>query len=126
MTDSRLDMWHRVVFEEKSLLSELLHEDVEFHSPTVWTPKRGREVTGFILESVLDIFKNFAYHREWADGNNFALEFSATVENKTVKGIDLIRWNDEDQIVHFEVMLRPAKGVHLIGEKMAARLREAQ
>lgn len=126
MIDTKLEKWHKVVFNnDMKLLHELLNEDVEFHSPTVWQPKKGRDVTQYILKMVIDIFQNFQYHREWVDGNNMALEFSATVDDKKIKGIDLIKWNDAGQIIHFEVMLRPINGLQLVFEKMTERLQQA-
>ncbi len=126
MNNKNLERWHQVVLEKDfDLLQELLDENVEFHSPTVWQPKLGREVTAYILQMIIDIFENFQYHREWTEGNNFALEFSAQVDGKNLKGIDLIRWNDEGKIVHFEVMLRPINSLQLVFEKMTQRLRDA-
>lgn len=126
MTDRRLQCWHKVVFEnDTKLLRELLDENVEFHSPTVWRPKFGRDVTHFILDTVIDIFQEFHYHREWIDGNNMALEFSATVADKKVKGIDLIRWDDQGKIVHFEVLLRPMNGLQQVFKKMTEKLERA-
>jgi len=128
MTQSNLNLerWHNVIFNQDfDLLQELLDENVEFHSPTVWKPKLGRDVTAYILQMITDIFEDFEYHRQWIDGNNFALEFSATVDGKKLKGIDLIRWNDEGKIEHFEVMLRPINGLQLVFEKMTQRLQDA-
>jgi len=126
MNNKNLERWHQVVLEKDfDLLQELLDENVEFHSPTVWQPKLGRDVTAYILQMLIDIVENFQYHREWIDGNNFALEFSAQVDGKNLKGIDLIRWNDEGKIVHFEVMLRPINSLQLVFEKMTQRLRDA-
>lgn len=125
-TNPNLERWHKVIFEQDfDLLNELLEENVEFHSPTVWKPKLGRDVTAYILKMITDIFEDFEYHRQWVDGNNFALEFSATVDGKQLKGIDLIRWNDEGKIEHFEVMLRPINGLQLVFEKMTQRLQDA-
>lgn len=126
MNNKNLERWHKVVLEKDfDLLQELLDENVEFHSPTVWQPKVGREVTAYILQMLIDIVENFQYHREWIEGNDFALEFSAQVDGKNLKGIDLIRWNDEGKIVHFEVMLRPINTLQLVFEKMTQRLRDA-
>jgi len=125
-SNTNLQRWHDVIFKQDfDLLQELLDENVEFHSPTVWKPKLGRDVTAYILQMITDIFEDFEYHRQWVDGNNFALEFSATVDGKKLKGIDLIRWNDEGKIEHFEVMLRPINGLQLVFEKMTQRLQDA-
>ncbi|ARN72686.1 hypothetical protein [Oceanicoccus sagamiensis] len=123
MSDNNLQRWHKVVFEQDMvLLQELLDDNVEFHSPTVWKPKLGRDVTAFILSNVIDLFEDFQYHREWTDGNEMALEFSAAVRGKNVKGVDLIRWNDEGKIIHFEVLVRPLNGLQALFEEMSDRV----
>lgn len=53
------------------------------------------------------------------------LGFSATVKGKQVKGIDLIRWNNDNKIVHFEVMMRPINGLQLMLEEMTMRLEKS-
>ena len=123
MSDQNLQRWHKVVFEQDmALLQELLDDNVEFHSPTVWKPKLGRDVTAFILSNVIDLFEDFTYHREWVNGNEMALEFSAGVRGKNVKGVDLIRWNDEGRIIHFEVLVRPLNGLQALFEEMSDRV----
>ncbi len=126
MNQQALDTWHKVVFEKDfDLLNNLLADEVEFHSPTVWAPKKGRDLTAYILQMVIDIFEDFSYHREWINGDSFALEFSAMVGDKHIKGIDLIRFNDEGKIIHFEVMMRPINGLQLMFEEMTQRLKDA-
>jgi hypothetical protein len=126
MSQANLDQWHKVIAnKDMKLLREILDENVEFHSPTLWHPKKGRDVTQFILKMVIDIFEDFEYHREWVEGNNLALEFSAKVDDKNIKGIDLIRWNDEGKIVHFEVMMRPINGLQAMFERMTKHLQDA-
>ena len=50
------------------------------------------------------------------------LEFSAKVNGKELKGIDMIRFDDEGRIVEFEVMVRPMSGLQALGEEMGKRL----
>lgn len=126
MSEQNLERWHNVVFNgDLKLLSQILDDKVEFHSPTLWAPKVGKPITQYILQMVLDIFEDFEYHRQWVDGENMALEFSARVDDKKIKGIDLIRWDEHGKIVHFEVMLRPMNGLQLMFDKMTERLQEA-
>ena len=126
MSQANLDKWHQVIEnKDMKLLREILDENVEFHSPTLWEPKRGRDITQYILKMVIDIFQDFEYQRQWVDGNNLALEFSARVDDKNIKGIDLIRWNVEGKIVHFEVMMRPINGLQLMFQKMTEHLQQA-
>lgn len=77
-----------------------------------------------ILATVFDVFESFEYHRELAtaDGLNVVLEFSATVSGKELKGIDMIRFNEEGKIVEFEVMVRPLSGLQALGAEMGQRL----
>jgi hypothetical protein len=125
-TSERLQQWHRVVNEKDfKLLFTLLAENVEFHSPTVWQPKQGRQVTAFILKTVIGLFEGFTYHRQFIDNDSVALEFSAKVGDKHIKGIDLIRWNEQGQISHFEVMIRPLNGLQILLEQMTTQLQQA-
>ncbi len=57
-----------------------------------------------------------------ADGNNVVLEFSAQVGDKKLKGIDMIRFNDQGQIIDFEVMIRPKSGLEALAAEMGQRM----
>jgi 2,4-dienoyl-CoA reductase (NADPH2) len=50
------------------------------------------------------------------------LEFSAKVNGKELKGIDMIAFDDDGKIVDFEVMVRPMSGLQALGDEMAKRL----
>ncbi|HRQ38004.1 MAG TPA: nuclear transport factor 2 family protein [Chloroflexota bacterium] len=115
--------WHHIVFtHDLEALSAILAEDVTFRSPFVWKPYHGRVPTFVILSTVIDVFADFAYHRELVDGDNWALEFSARVGDLSLKGIDLIRWNEAGQIVEFEVFVRPYNALQALGQEMQKRL----
>jgi hypothetical protein len=88
------------------------------------TPYPGAPVVSMILNTVFEVFEDFTYHRELAtaDGLNVVLEFSATVNGKQLKGIDMIRFNEQGKIVDFEVMVRPMSGLQALGEEMGRRL----
>ena len=68
--------------------------------------------------------KDFRYHRQFAsdDGLNVVLEFSARVGDKRLKGIDIIRFDEQGLITEFEVMIRPLNGLQALGAEMGARL----
>jgi len=123
LTMSPLDHWHHIVFNrDLAALQEFLAEDVVFHSPYVWRPYHGRQAAWLILSTVLDVFQEFTYHRELIDGDNWALEFSARVGERSLKGIDLIRFDGDGRIIEFEVFVRPFNGLQALGEEMARRL----
>ena len=118
-----LDRWHRIVFQrDVQDLQAMLAEDVVFHSPYLAEPYAGRQATALILTTVSEVLQDFTYHREIIEGNNWALEFSARVGDQSLKGIDLIRLDDDDLIVEFEVFVRPYNGLRTLGVAMARRL----
>lgn len=120
-----LARWHQfVAARDLSALPELLHPQAVFRSPMAHTPYPGAQVVNMILNTVLKVFEDFAYHRELAtaDGLNVVLEFSAKVGGRELKGIDMIRFDDSGLIVEFEVMVRPMSGLQALGAEMAQRL----
>ena len=121
-----LEKWHKVVFEKDlKTLDELISEKITFYSPVVFKPKTTKEEAIFVLSNVIEVLKDFKYYREFFDGNNWALEFSALVNGKSVKGIDLIEFNNDGQIVNFEVLIRPLSGLIALGEDMNKRFADA-
>lgn len=124
-TNDILDRWHKIVFErDLNGLQAILAEDIEFRSPVLWKPYHGRMAAFVILSTVSEVFQEFTYHRELIVGDVWALEFSARVSDLSVKGIDLIEFNQAGQIQKFEVFIRPANGLLALGEQMLARLAE--
>ena len=95
-----------------------------FRSPMAHTPYPGAPVVAMILGTVLQVFQDFRYHRELAsaDGLDVVLEFSATVGDKALKGIDMIRFDAQGNIIEFEVMVRSLSGLQALGEEIAKRL----
>lgn len=120
---THLDRWHQIVSKrDLQELQAMLDENVVFYSPFLWKPYRGRQAVWLILSTVSEVFEDFTYQRELVDGNDWALEFSARVGELSVKGIDLIRINDQGLIIEFEVFIRPANGLQALGEAMSRRL----
>ncbi|MBK6907973.1 MAG: nuclear transport factor 2 family protein [Rhodocyclaceae bacterium] len=120
-----LDQWHQMLLAgDLSGLPALLHPDAVFRSPMAHTPYPGAMMVNLILNTVSKVFSDFTYHREFAtdDGLSAILEFSARVGDKALKGIDMIRFNEQGQIVDFEVMIRPMSGLQALGAEMAQRL----
>jgi hypothetical protein len=100
----------------------MLAENVVFHSPYVWKPYVGRKAVWVILSTFSKVFEDITYHRELIDGDNWALEFSARVGDILLKGIDLIRIDDDGLIFFVDVFIRPANSLQALGETMADRL----
>ncbi|MWV13814.1 nuclear transport factor 2 family protein [Pseudomonas sp. R-28-1W-6] len=120
-----LQRWHQfVAAQDLRQLPELLHSQAVFRSPMAHTPYPGAPMVNLILNTVLQVFQEFAYHRELAsaDGLSVVLEFSAKVGERELKGIDMIRFDESGKIVEFEVMIRPMSGLQALGEEMGRRL----
>ncbi|WP_425408550.1 nuclear transport factor 2 family protein [Hyphococcus sp.] len=120
-----LSRWHEMVAaRELSKVGEIAREDVVFRSPVAHTPYHGREALTLVLNTVMNVFEDFKYYREFVseDGKSVALEFSAHVAGKELKGADFIRFDEDGLISEFEVMIRPASGLMALGQAMGARL----
>ena len=128
-TKHAVSRWHEMLASgDVSILNELLADDVVFRSPVAFQPYSSKAVVYFILTNVIQVFENFKYHREFMseDGHNVVLEFSANVDDKSLKGIDMIQFNEQGQIVDFEVMIRPKSGLEALALKMGQRMQAFQ
>ena len=120
-----LKQWHEMVAQGNlAELPAILHPKAVFRSPMAHTPYPSAQAVQLILGTVVKVFEDFTYHREFADadGHSVVLEFSAKVNGKEIKGIDMIRFDEEGKIVDFEVMVRPMSGLQALGDEMAKRL----
>lgn len=128
-TKKSISRWHEMLeSRDMSILNELLAEEVVFRSPVAFQPYPGKQVVFFILTNVIQVFENFTYHREFIseDGNNVVLEFSANVGDKKLKGVDMIQFNEEGQMIDFEVMIRPKSGLEALAVQMGQRMQSFQ
>jgi 2,4-dienoyl-CoA reductase (NADPH2) len=120
-----LALWHAMVTaQDMGELGDILHRKAVFRSPMAHTPYPSAQAVQLIIGQVMQVFENFAYHREMAsaDGLSAVLEFSASVQGKELKGVDLIQFDAQGLIVDFEVMVRPLSGLQALGEEMGKRL----
>ena len=125
-TKPAIQKWHDMIAtRDMSILSELLADDVVFRSPVAFKPYEGKQVVFFILNNVIQVFENFTYHREFftEDEQSVVLEFSAVVSEKKLKGIDMIRFNEQGQIAEFEVMIRSLSGLQALAAQMGERIK---
>ena len=114
--------WHDIVEKRDVLgLDGLLADEVVFHSPVVHTPQVGKPITKKYLVAAFQVFFNdsFRYVRELQGDRDAVLEFEVKLDEITINGVDMIKWNDAGKITEFKVMLRPLKAVNLIHQKMA-------
>jgi hypothetical protein len=135
-----LEAWHRVVRNmNDETLDALLADDVVFHSPVVHSPQKGRDLTKLYLMAAFNVLPgqsgadasassekkpkgNFHYVREVVGENDVVLEFVTKLDEITVNGVDIIRFDDAGKIVDFKVMIRPLKAIQKIHAQMAQML----
>lgn len=120
-----LQLWHQMIAaRDLSRLPEITAPDAVFRSPTVMRGFETAPALILALTTVLTVFEDFAYHREFAgdDGQSVVLEFSARLGDKSLKGIDMIRFDEGGKIVDFEVMIRPLNALQLVYAAMTERL----
>lgn len=126
---SPLQAWHEVVrSRDMDKLNALLADDVVFHSPVVHTPQRGKAITSLYLAGAMHVLnsEHFRYEREIVGERDALLEFVTELDGLQINGIDLIRWNEDGQIIDFKVMVRPLKAVNMVHQKMGEMLQRLQ
>jgi SnoaL-like domain len=127
MTPPVIERWISVIEHGRTDdLDALVADEAVFFSPAVFTPQEGRDKTLMYLKAAVKAFghSDFHYIDHWYNERSAILEFEATIDGIYVNGIDLIHWNDDEQIVSFKVMLRPLKALQTIMPAMAELLQE--
>jgi hypothetical protein len=97
-------------------------DDVEFRSPAVYKPYRGKEQVDGLLRVVASVFESFRYTNEWRDGRTTILFFEANVGDRELQGVDILEENDAGLVERFTVMVRPLSGLQALAQAIAARL----
>jgi hypothetical protein len=116
--------WHAVVESgDPALLDGLLADDVVFRSPAVFAPQKGKDLTALYLRSAMTVLgPSLRYVDEWYGPSSAVLEFEAELDGLYVHGVDMLRWNDDDRLVSFTVMVRPMRGLTKLIELMQRQL----
>ena len=127
---SGLARWHAYMESEgdPALLSALIADDCVFHSPVVHTPQAGKPIVMAYLLAAAEVLGNDSFHyvRELVDGDEMMLEFVTELDGISVNGIDIIRFNADQKITDFKVMVRPLKAINKVWEMMGAQLAKAK
>lgn len=137
-----MDRWHQHLKGQlEGGLDAILHEDVVFLSPIVFSPQKGRDLTKLYLNAAggtlggddepggtlkLDdepaTDGKFRYTKKILQGNHAMLEFETSIEGKYVNGVDIITCDDDGMITEFKVMVRPLQAINLVHAQMKAML----
>jgi hypothetical protein len=102
---------------------QYVDDKCKFSPPTYFTSWTGRDEFITIISCVSEVFgPSFTYKRQWLspDGHDWALEFTTEIGKSKLKidGIDLVKLNQQGQIVDFTVLARPPNGVSELKSEM--------
>ena len=128
MPNNLIAIWHNYQKNpSEEALRALLHDDVAFISPVVFTPQRGKDITVAYLSSAGSVFDDtgFKYINESQAGNRIILEFESNMDGTYVNGVDIIDFDDDGLITQFKVMVRPLQAVNKVWEQMGVQLEKA-
>jgi len=126
-----IENWHRhLAGDLDGGFDSLLHDEVTFHSPVVFTPQEGKVITTMYLSAAQVTLggdgNGFGYTKQILDGHQAMLEFETTMDGKLVNGVDIITCDDNAMITEFRVMVRPLQGLQVVQGQMTAMLESIQ
>jgi|ERR687888_1151546 hypothetical protein len=105
--------------EDPEALTAALADDVVFRSPVVFRPYEGKSLVATILtQGAMKVFEDFRYTDQLEDGDVAALIFSARVGDRSLDGLDLLRFDVDGKVVELSVMVRPMSGLNALSEAM--------
>jgi hypothetical protein len=122
-------------------IDSLLHPDVVFLSPIVFTPQRGRDITKLYLSAAgatlagaspssaddgpsFEEGSPFRYTKQILLGHHAMLEFETEIDGKYANGVDIITCDDDGRIIEFKVMMRPLQAIQAVHSQMMAMLEQ--
>ncbi len=135
-----MERWHQhLAGELEGGLDAVLHPDVTFMSPVVFTPQEGRDITKMYLMAAGGTLgggnkdreereadeadgKGFRYTKKIIQGHHAMLEFETTMDGKYVNGVDIFTCDDDGMVTEMKVMIRPLQAMNIVHEQMKAML----
>jgi len=116
--------WHEMMrVRDLSPVTSILAESVEFRSPAVYAPQRGREATTRYLTAALAVLGDaISYRRSWLAADSAVLEFVAVLAGIEIQGVDILRWDPDGRIEEITVLVRPHKALRHLIAAMGAKL----
>ena len=117
----------RAAAESKDFASvpDLFAEDVSFRSPVVFKPYEGRDTLLVLLKAITQVLEDFRYVEQVEQADTAMLMFEANVGEKSLQGIDVLRFGEDGRVRELIVMVRPMTGMHAVAERMRERLEAA-
>jgi ketosteroid isomerase-like protein len=106
--------------QDLEAMTACMAEDAELHSPVAFRPFAGREAVAGVFAQLLRTFEDFRYTDELRqEDGTLTLIFRARVGDRSLEGVDLIRFDDDGLIAELTVFVRPLSAIMALGEAMA-------
>lgn len=96
--------------------------DITFHNPVTFRPFEGIDSLALVVPRLLDVWENLRYVGELHGDGLVGLIFDARVGSCEVRGIDLLRFDEDVFIDEITVMARPLTGLQALATAMEAAL----
>lgn len=120
-----LPHWHAAVSaKDTRLLADWVTQDCTIASPAFWAPKGPNAYVMEILKSVTFNLEDFVYDKEWIDGHELCLEFSARLGAVKMRGIDRITVDAQGRMTSIEVFIRPGNALMALAERVKGDLKQ--
>jgi hypothetical protein len=71
-------------------------DDVTFNNPVTFRPFRGRDTVALVVPRLLEVWQDLHYVAELEGDGQVGLVFDPRVGDRDARGIDLLRFDDED------------------------------
>ncbi|QKG22274.1 nuclear transport factor 2 family protein [Actinomadura verrucosospora] len=115
--------------EDLDAITRALDPDIEFLSPVMVKPYRGRDAVTALLRVLLEVFEDFRYTDELVGsggeaGAAQALVFRAAVLGKAVQGLDLLSFGETGLVTGLTVMVRPLPAAMTLARAVGRRMEE--
>jgi len=115
--------WHRIVAAlDWDRVPDLLADCIVYRNPATIDSHHGKATMVAIMRTVFGVMQDFKYHRHFARGTGYVLEFSARVGDAGVFGVDLVEFDEHGKIIDFMVMMRPASAVLALAAEAGKRM----
>jgi len=122
-----IQQWHRIfAHNDPELILPLIDDAIEFYSPAIFAPKRGKAEVFELLRVVFDIFEGYRVTDTWTKQDDVMFEFEARVGKYTLQGIDRFRLNDAGRVVEMKVWIRPLSGLKELARTVMKRGLDSQ
>jgi hypothetical protein len=95
---------------DRAAVVSCLAPNVRFYPPIRFTPFTGRDEVASMLDIPAAVFAfhdAFRYTRVFVDGDEQALFFEATIDGRSIEGVDLLRLDHDGLVAEIRVMMRP-------------------